>query len=133
MKKQAILLIISLFICIGIISIADSSPKKRYDPGTKMCRDLTKFSSFWAGEGAKVFKDNCKVCHFSGNSEGAKFLFSESKSGRAWNRIFLKRYPQCAKNGQWASLTEDERLKMNDYLFRYADDTYDPNDADDCS
>ena len=70
----------------------------------------------------------CKSCHFRDNKKGAPFLWSESKSSRAWNRVFAKRYPDCAKDGSWSAMNLDQQLKLNDYLYRFARDSQDISD-----
>ncbi len=119
-----------LLIFLGV-SLGHANPKKRLDEGTQTCRVFNVDSAWW-GEGAKIFKRNCKSCHFQGNDKGAPFLYSESKPPRGWNRVFFKKYPQCAKDGSWGNLTLNDQLMLNDYLFRYGADTYDPNDAESC-
>ena len=116
---------------IGSAATGQASPQKRYDPGTKTCRVLG-FDSMWWGTGAKIFRKSCKSCHHRGNDQGAKFLYSESKSPEAWNRVFFEKYPQCAKDGSWSSLTLNDQLQLNDYLYKNGANTYDPNSATDC-
>lgn len=131
MKRSALVVVVMvLFVFLGV-SLAQASPKKRFDPGTQTCRIFDKESTWW-GNGAEIFRSNCKSCHFRGNDKGAPFLYSESKSSRAWNRVFFKKYPECAQDGSWGNLTLEDQLVLNDYLYRNANDTYDPNDADDC-
>ncbi len=124
----------SIMVLVIFSSVVDSqaTPKKRLDEATQVCRILTFQNSGWVSEGSKIFAQSCKNCHTRDNDSGATFLHSESKSMSGWNRVFLQRYPQCAKDGKWADLSQDELTKLNDYLFRNAANTYDPNDADDC-
>ncbi len=114
------------------LATAEASPRKRLDDRTQVCRILDFYNSGWASEGSNIFQESCKNCHHRGNDKGATFLYSESKSMKGWNRVFFERYPQCAKNGEWASLSEDQIQKLNDYLYRNAANTYDANDAEDC-
>lgn len=118
----------TIVITIGGLSSAISwaGPEKRFDEGTKMCRSITLSNLF---DGYKAFRTLCKGCHKRDNDVGAKFLETESKTNKAWNRVFWQKYPACAKNGSWDSLTFDERLKLNDYLFYKAWGHDDPNDA----
>ena len=111
---------------------ASATPRYRYDEATQSCRVLDFFNSGWVSEGSRIFEDSCKKCHFKGNDKGAPFLYSESKTMNGWNRVFLKKYPQCFKNGEWASLSDEQLMKLNDFLYRNASNTYDPNDAADC-
>ena len=79
--------------------------------------------------GYKIFQNNCKTCHFKGNSEGAPFLHSESKTARAWSRVFVTKYPNCYGQGHWASLSQEEILKLHDFLNSEARDSYNPYNA----
>lgn len=124
-----------VWILIGVVapltlsfSVASASPAKRYDATTKTCRTLNQENDL---EGYKVFRKACKRCHNLTGEDG-KFLYSESKVGNAWNRVFAEKYPKCAKNGAWANLSLEDQLKLNDYLFRAGADSYDPKDAKDC-
>lgn len=109
-----------------------ASPNKRFDERTQACRLLDFYNSGWASAGSKIFKTACQSCHQQGNSQSAPFLHSESKSMKAWNRVFSERYPKCAQSGAWAKLSEDELQRLNDFLFRNAANTYDANAAADC-
>lgn len=128
MKKITIVLIGGFFLlCFG--SQAGASPTKRCDPVTKTCRIFT-HASLW--EGYEIFRHNCKSCHHRGNKVGAKFLYTESKVRKGWDRVFAEKYPLCAKNGSWGNLTEEQLARLHDYLYKNAADTYDPYDASDC-
>lgn len=109
-------------------SVASASPAKRFDATTNTCRNLAQENDL---EGYKVFRKACKGCHSLTNSDG-KFLYSESKGGNAWNRVFAEKYPKCAKDGSWSQLSLEDQLKLNDYLVRVGADSYDPHDAKDC-
>jgi mono/diheme cytochrome c family protein len=111
---------------------AQASPTKRFDRTTQTCRILTFHNSGWVSRGAKLFKQNCKVCHHRGNDKGAKFLHSGSKSMKGWNRLFYKRYVRCAREGYWDRIAQEDLAEINDYLYRNASNSYDPNDAEDC-
>lgn len=101
----------------------------RFDPITQKSRALT-FPRTWAGY--KVFTESCKDCHFIGNDKGATFLHTESKNIRGWKRVFLTKYPECAKDGAWDKLDQEDLLVLKDYLHTTARDTYDPYDAKSC-
>jgi mono/diheme cytochrome c family protein len=116
----------------GLAPDSQATPKKRLDEASQICRILTFQNSGWASEGSRIFAQSCKSCHTRDNDKGASFLHSESKTMKAWNRVFLEKYPQCAKDGQWANLSQEDLMKLNDYLFRNAANTYNPNDAADC-
>lgn len=111
---------------------ADARPTKRFDATTQTCRIFESGKAEWDsnvwGEGGKVFKQVCKSCHFRGNKEGVPFLWTESKSSRGWNRVFAKKYPDCAQDGSWVAMSIDQQLKLNDYLFRFSRDSADVSD-----
>jgi len=131
MKIKATLALAGIALAVGLVP-AQASPGKRFDERTQSCRFLNTYNSGWSSEGARIFKASCKSCHFRGNDRSAPFLHSESKGMKGWNRVFAERYPKCAKNGAWARLSEDDLLKLNDYLFYNAANTYDANSAADC-
>ena len=128
MKKFGILLACGALV-LFFISEAGSSPRKRLDEATKLCRIFTQ-NTLW--DGYKTFKNSCKNCHFTGNDKGASFLHTESKIMTGWNRVFATRYPQCAKQGSWDNIEPEQLMRLNDYLFSKAADSYDPYDAADC-
>jgi cytochrome c553 len=132
MRVSILLSAIFTLVILGSAVDGQASPKKRLDEATQVCRILTFQNSGWASEGSRIFTESCKSCHTRGNDQGATFLHSESKSMAAWNRVFYERYPQCARDGRWDNLSDEDLRKLNDYLFRNAANTYDPNDADDC-
>lgn len=127
----ALAMAVAASLVFGLVS-AQASPGKRFDERTQSCRILTFYNSGWVSEGSKIFHASCQGCHAQGNDKGAPFLYSESKSTKAWNRVFTERYPQCAQTGSWAKLSEDDLQKLNDYLYRNAANTYDANSAADC-
>lgn len=129
----ALAMAMAVLASLGIgLNSAQATPGKRFDERTQSCRILNFYNSGWVSEGSKIFKASCQSCHAKGNEQGAPFLHSESKSMKAWNRVFTERYPKCAKSGAWARLSEDDLQKLNDFLFRNAANTYDANSAADC-
>ncbi|EAT15507.1 hypothetical protein Dace_1369 [Desulfuromonas acetoxidans DSM 684] len=76
--------------------------------------------ALWWQDGNKEFKKNCMNCHHRGNDVGANFLYVESKTQQGWDNVFIRRYPECAKNGSWDSLTKKQLQDINDFLYRYA-------------
>ena len=128
MKKLGISLTL-IVLSFVFISEAISSPRKRLDPTTKVCRIFTQ-NTLW--DGYKTFKNSCKNCHYRGNDKGANFIHTESKTMKGWNRVFAQRYPQCAKDGYWDKIDPEQLMRLNDYLFSKASNTYDPWDAADC-
>ena len=98
----------------------------RFDPVSQKSRPLIFTNTY---PGFVVFKNNCKSCHVTGNDKGARFLHSESKSARAWKRVFLDRYPECSQKGYWDSIPQEKMLKLHDYLHSEARDSYNPYSA----
>lgn len=76
--------------------------------------------ALWWQAGNREFKKNCMNCHNRGNDVGASFLYVESKTQTGWDDVFVKRYPECAKNGSWDALSEKQLRDINDFLYRYA-------------
>ena len=128
MKKLGI-----LFSCGAILllfaAVAASSPRKRLDEATQVCRIFTQPT---LRDGYKTFQNSCKSCHYTGNDKGASFLHTESKIMKGWNRVFATRYPECAKKGYWDNLDQEQLMRLNDYLYSKAADSYNPYDAADC-
>ncbi len=117
--------------------IVQARPSKRLDQRSGMCRFLANGGQLdWESEpwgtGGIKFREVCKKCHNRDNSTGAAFLHAESYSSAGWNTVFAKRRKKCARDGSWDVLSEEELQMVNDYLYRNANDTYDPNSADSC-
>ncbi|MFZ5776370.1 MAG: hypothetical protein ACOY3Z_12875 [Thermodesulfobacteriota bacterium] len=110
---------------------ANSGQLSRYDEASGTCRLLSDGPLEWDsqawGEGGRIFKTTCKGCHRRGNDKGAPYLWEESKGRAAWNRVFSSRYPKCAQDGSWGGLSAEQLRKVNDYLFRWADNSAVPN------
>lgn len=123
------LLSAALFVALSGANALAGETSYRFDPVAQTSRALV-FKNLWAGY--KTFENSCKTCHYRGNNKGATFLHTESKSMRAWNRVFYERYPQCAKNGYWDKLSQEEIISLNDYLYSKAANTYNPNNAKSC-
>ncbi|MDA8164397.1 MAG: hypothetical protein M0017_05120 [Desulfobacteraceae bacterium] len=128
-KTLAFFVVFSFLLSLGS---AFAVPHKRYDATTKTCRVLTFYNSGWVSDGNTIFKKSCKTCHHQGNDKGATFLYTESFTPKGWNRVFAERYPACARNGSWASLSQEQILKLNDFLYWNGWGTYDPNSAESC-
>ena len=131
MIQGTIVLLVMLF--IGFTVHANARPQSRFDESTGTLRrigdgPLEWESSAW-GQGGKTFKSLCQSCHQVGNDKGASVLWRESKSSKGWNRVFAQRYPQCAKDGSWDSMTLDQQLMVNDHLYRFARNTLDTTDS----
>lgn len=124
-----------LFCAVGIGDL-QARPNKRFDERTQMCRLLGQGRLDWESEawglGGKKFQEVCKSCHTRGNDKGAPVLTSQSYTSRGWNTIFASRRVRCAQEGAWGSLSEEDIQFVNDYLFRNAAWTYDPNSSDSC-
>ena len=123
MNRFAMVAVTLLFLAL-VASPVFAQPEKRFDQGSARVRELT-FSNLQ--DGYRLFRVVCKSCHYRGNNQGAEFLYSESKTMRAWNRVFYQRYPKCARSGAWKALSKEDLLKLNDYLFANAVDTIDVN------
>lgn len=130
--KRLFIMSLLMFLFLMNASFSCAVPKKRFDPGAKMCRILTFYNSGWISDGSQIFKETCKSCHYKGNDKGAPFLHTESKNSQGWNRVFYKKYPKCAKDGSWGILTLENQMQLNDFLYRNAADTYDPYDEESC-
>ncbi len=117
-----------VFLTVGV-TVVTASPTKRFDPATQTCRQLTQ-ENLW--DGYVAFRSVCKECHTRDNGQNAPFLYTESKGMKAWNRVFEQQYPECARSGAWKNLDANKLQVLNDYLYRNAAGTYNPNDANDC-
>jgi len=131
--KHFALSLAALLLIPALSNQADAAPKTRYDATTQTCRVLDDGPLEWEsrpwGEGGKLFKEVCKGCHSRNNDKGAPFLWVESKNSTAWNRVFATRSPKCAKAGAWDTITREQQLKLNDYLYRWAANSQDLNDS----
>lgn len=121
---------------VFIAAVLHARPSKRFDERTQMCRIIDEGKLGWDSEpwglGNQKFQEVCKSCHSRDNDQGAPFIHAKSYTSKGWNRIFAKRRVDCAENGSWESLTEEEIQIMNDFLFRNAAWTYDPYGPDSC-
>jgi len=101
----------------------------RFDPATQTSRALEFKNTF---DGYKLYKSNCKNCHFRGNERGALYMNEDSRTMMGWNAVFYRKNVQCAKDGSWAKLSAEELMFINDYLYSKAYDTWDPRSAKSC-
>ncbi len=136
MCKTTVIFLTGLLTLAWTIETIQARPGKRYDLSTQMCRLIDTGKLDWQSEawgtGGIKFREVCKSCHNRNNDKGAPFLYMESFSSEGWNQVFAKRRKKCARDGSWDVLSKEELLLVNDYLYRNANDTYDPNDADTC-
>lgn len=136
MKKVIIALVAGLLSMGLVVTVLQARPIKRFDKRTQMCRFIADGQLGWDSEpwgaGGRKFREVCKSCHHRNNNKGAHFLYAESFVSSAWNRIFAERRVKCARDGSWNVLSEEDLAKVNDYLYRNADWTYNPNSADSC-
>lgn len=132
MKKLFIGMICVVALTTTALSVS-ATPKKRYDEKTGSCRVLDTGPLEWEslpwGQGGKAFKQVCKSCHTRGNDKGARYLQEESKSSNGWNRIFATMRTKCAKDGSWSSLSDEQLLMVNDYLYRWSSTSLSRNDS----
>ncbi|AGF77734.1 hypothetical protein UWK_01166 [Desulfocapsa sulfexigens DSM 10523] len=137
MRYLTIVSLLALCFMLYVVPSVEARPGKRFDESTKMCRILNDGgqldweSDHW-GIGAAKFKEVCKSCHTRDNDKGAPFLYMESYGSKGWNNVFSQRRKKCARDGSWDVLSAAELQLVNDYLYRNANNTYDPNDADSC-
>lgn len=117
-------MIIACMLVAVSASFALARPGHRFDSTTNSCRSFAdgaaEFASRPWGEGGKIFRSTCKSCHTRDNKVGATFLWVESKSSKGWNRVFAERKVVCVRDGAWDTLTMEQLLSLNDYLFRFA-------------
>lgn len=133
MRKYTLIFALLLLMTATVAIKVDAAPKSRFDPTTETCRVLDDGPLEWAsrpwGSGGQMFKDRCKTCHSRDNGKGAPYLWEESKTSKGWNRVFAQKYPQCAKDGSWGQMTQEQQLVLNDYLYRWAKNSQDLNDS----
>ncbi|MDH4320390.1 MAG: hypothetical protein OEV73_02715 [Desulfobulbaceae bacterium] len=126
-------MLIAFCLIAATAQLANARPAHRFDATTNSCRDFSKGQAEWDsspwGIGGQLFKTVCKSCHTRDNNTGAKFLWEESKTSKAWNRVFFEKYPACAKNGSWQSITPEQLLSLNDYLYRFSANSQDAHDS----
>ncbi len=101
----------------------------RFDPATQTSRALEFKNTF---DGYKLYKSNCKSCHFRGNERGARYMNEDSRTMMGWNAVFYRKNVRCAKDGSWAKLSPEELMYINDYLYSKAYDTWDPRSNKSC-
>lgn len=131
--KQLCIGILCVFILTATSLSVSATPKKRYDSKTGTCRVLSSGPLEWEslpwGQGGKAFKQVCKSCHTRDNTKDAPFLWEESKTSRGWNRIFAKMRTECATDGSWSELSDEQLLMVNDYLYRWSSNSLSRNDS----
>lgn len=132
-EKIAVIVVMAAFMALLpqrlVLAEDGGETAYRFNPATQSSRAL-EFKNLWAGY--KLYQSNCKSCHFRGNDKGAKFLDTDSRTMRGWNALFYKKNVRCAKDGSWATLSPEELMYVNDYLYSKAYDTWDPNTAKSC-
>ena len=132
MKKYGIIMMACLLATVAAFQ-ASARPTKRFDKTTQSCRMFGDGQAEWDtrkwGKGGKLFKEACKSCHTRTNTVGAPYLWEETKTSKGLNRVFYRKYPQCAKNGAWADISLEQQLLLNDYLYRWSKDAMDITDS----
>ncbi len=120
--KKGLAILFGFFLCTIFVSVtfaAPERPDRRYDKINDTCRE---FKFQYMRDGARIFKDVCKSCHNENYNSGLRPMTAfvpRSYSPGQWTRFLNgEKTPQCSKDGAWSSLSEDELLKLNDYLYR---------------
>jgi len=116
----------SIAIGFALLSAAETP---WYEAGSHSNRPM-KFGNI--REGYKIFRSNCKKCHFRGNIEKDIFLCPESKNMTGWNRVFARENTVAEENSCLEGLSTDELMDLNDYLYTHASDARNPNDDMEC-
>jgi len=137
MKTKGVVAIVTgLALALTTVTLLHARPSKRFDERTQMCRIIGEGQLGWDSEpwglGGQKFQEVCKSCHSRDNDQGAPFIHAKSYVSEGWNRVFAKRRVQCARNGSWDGLTEEEIQVVNDFLYRNAAWTYDPYGKESC-
>ncbi|MBA3002540.1 MAG: cytochrome c [Desulfurivibrio sp.] len=130
-KRIAIIVVVGAFVALlsqGLVFAGETT--YRFDPVTQTSRAMEFKNTY---DGYKLFQSNCKSCHFRGNSKGARFLDTDSRTMHGWNNVFYKKNVPCAKDDSWAKLSKEDLLAINDYLYSKAYDTWDPRSAKSCA
>lgn len=129
MKTRIAMLLGVMLVLLAVNTVLAESVMQRFDQRTRTCRNFT-MDNVWAGYA--IFRNVCKSCHSRDNNVGAPFLYSESKTRPAWDRVFVEMYPGCAQEGVWAPLSSEDLLNLNDYLTVDAANTSNPNEVGYC-
>jgi len=131
--KQLLIGTLCIFILVLTSASLSAVQKTRFDSRTGSCRVLSSGALEWEslpwGQGGKAFKQVCKSCHSRDNTSKGSFLWEESKSSKGWNRVFATRKTQCARDGSWSKLSDEELLMVNDYLYRWSSTSLSRNDS----
>jgi hypothetical protein len=134
--KKTIVCAAALLIGVMVVPNLQARPTKRFDQKTQMCRLIGEGRLDWESEpwgtGGKKFQEVCKSCHSRDSDKGAPFIHAQSYTSKGWNTIFANRRVKCARDGSWGALSEEDIQFINDYLYRNAAWTYDPNSSDSC-
>lgn len=134
--QKGIIVAVAMLMGVAATTSLEARPAKRFDERSQMCRLIAEGRLGWESEawgtGGRKFQEVCKGCHAKDNDKGAPFVHAQSYTSKGWNTIFANRRVGCARDGSWGSLSEDDIQFINDYLFRNASWTYDPNSSDSC-
>lgn len=134
--KKKLVAAVALLVGAAWVTGLEARPSKRFDERTQMCRIIGQGRLDWEseawGEGGRKFQEVCKNCHGRESGKDAPFLHAQTYTSKGWNTIFASRRVPCAVDGSWGTLSEDEIQFINDYLFRNAAWTFDPNSSDSC-
>lgn len=117
--KKGVGILFGLLLCVVFVSVTFAAPDQRYDKINDTCR---KFQFEHMRTGARIFKDVCQSCHNEGYDNGLRSMtvfIPRTYSPGQWTRFLIgEKEPQCSKDGSWTTLSGDDLLKLNDYLYR---------------
>jgi mono/diheme cytochrome c family protein len=128
-KIAVIVVMVAYLILLSHAHVFAGETVYRFDPATQTSRAMEFKNTF---DGHKLYKSNCKSCHYRGNDKGAQYMNEDSRTMRGWNIVFFRKNVRCAQEGAWAKLSAEELTYVNDYLYSTAYDTWDPRTARSC-
>jgi hypothetical protein len=126
MHRKSYLFLTVLFITFGLYGIAEAAEKEKETCFPSGRSYIEIFSVPVHMSGYNMWNKFCKSCHNRSEDSEGPFLTTEFRTRKGWDRVFKKRWPDCAKEGTWDSKTELEILNLRDYLFYNAGGLEDP-------
>ncbi len=117
--KKGIVVLLGVFLISLFAAETFAAPDRRYDKVNDTCRE---FKFKYMREGARIFKDVCQSCHNEEYDNGLRpmtvFVPRTYSPGQWTNFLTGAKIPKCSKDGSWAGISDDDLLKLNDYLYR---------------